>query len=126
MLTDISKGTLQGFTYYWLPTRKDKEKAPRLWRGNLWLYFCVYPAVVSHPLLSSVPSSHYGPSQNYRAKLDFGAWFSFEIFLKDTISTITANPIEAIISGDDQLTVQFLSEHLARKCVNGGGGAGLG
>ncbi|KAK0237469.1 hypothetical protein EDD85DRAFT_951655 [Armillaria nabsnona] len=42
------------------------------------------------------------------------------------ISTIRANPIEAIIPGDDQLTVRFLSEQLARKCVNSGGGAGLG
>ncbi len=45
--------------------------------------------------------------------------------ISNVIDTITANPIEAIISGDDQLTVQFLSEQLARKCVNSGGGAGL-
>ncbi|KAK0494560.1 hypothetical protein EDD18DRAFT_1355295 [Armillaria luteobubalina] len=47
--------------------------------------------------------------------------------ISNVLGTIKANPVEAIIPGDDQLTVRFLSEPLARKCVNrGGGGASLG
>ncbi|KAK0220589.1 hypothetical protein IW262DRAFT_1036751 [Armillaria fumosa] len=46
----------------------------------------------------------------------------------NVLGTIKANPVEAIILGDDQLAVRFLSEPLARKCVSrgGGGGASLG
>ncbi|KAK0435259.1 hypothetical protein EV421DRAFT_2039195 [Armillaria borealis] len=35
--------------------------------------------------------------------------------ISNVIGTIKANPVEAIIPGDDQLTVRFLSEELARK-----------
>ncbi|PBK60690.1 hypothetical protein ARMSODRAFT_1090142 [Armillaria solidipes] len=46
--------------------------------------------------------------------------------INNVIGTIKANPVEAIIPGDDQLTVRFLSEELARKCVKSDGGTDLG
>ncbi len=41
--------------------------------------------------------------------------------ITDIIGTIKAGPVEAIIPGDDQLTIRFLSEELARKYVKSRG-----